>query len=237
MSPITKLQSTATGAPTPPFCTEEPPEPYRFRVDQYEQMGRAGILTEEDRVELVEGVLYLKPMKKGTHSIAAREIAAALARTVPAETYFVTREDPVRIPGAPACPSPTFLSCVGVPATMLSCQKLATSHSSSKSRRKASHSTGPKSEIRTPEVEFRFTGSSTCWTAKSKSILRRGPKGIAPPRCTHLVWMYRSRSTAPPPVRSPSSSCSRKEAPFLSAARHRPSRLVCDAISDLLSLP
>jgi Uma2 family endonuclease len=69
-------------------------------------MGRAGILTEDDRVELVEGVLYRKPMKKGTHSIAARETAAALARIVPAESYFVTREDPVRIPGRAGMPEP-----------------------------------------------------------------------------------------------------------------------------------
>ena len=69
-------------------------------------MGRAGILTENDRVELVEGVLYRKPMKKGSHSIAARETAAALARLIPAESYFVTREDPVRIPGRAGMPEP-----------------------------------------------------------------------------------------------------------------------------------
>ena len=69
-------------------------------------MGRLGILTEEDRVELVEGVLYRKPMKKGPHSIAARETAGGLARLIPAESYFVTREDPVRIPGRAGMPEP-----------------------------------------------------------------------------------------------------------------------------------
>jgi Uma2 family endonuclease len=106
MSTITQSQSTGGGAAVAPACTQDSPELYRFRLDQYEQMGRAGILTEDDRVELVEGVLYCKPMKKGSHSIAARETAAALSRNVPAESYFVTREDPVRIPGRAGMPEP-----------------------------------------------------------------------------------------------------------------------------------
>src|ERR1035438_7215813 len=106
MSTITGMPSAAAGVTAVPACPLEPPELYRFRVDQYEQMGRAGILTEDDRVELVEGVLYRKPMKKGAHSIAAREAAAALGRVIPAEPYFVTREDPVRIPGRAGMPEP-----------------------------------------------------------------------------------------------------------------------------------
>jgi Uma2 family endonuclease len=82
------------------------PELYRLTVDQYEKLGRAGILSKNDRVELVEGLLYRKPMKKGPHSIASRETAAALSRLVPAEAYFVTREDPVRIPGRAGMPEP-----------------------------------------------------------------------------------------------------------------------------------
>jgi Uma2 family endonuclease len=33
------------------------PTPYRFRVSDYHEMARAGILTEDDRVELLEGVI------------------------------------------------------------------------------------------------------------------------------------------------------------------------------------
>jgi len=108
MSTITGMQSTAAAVSAVPACPQEPPELYRFRVDQYEQMGRAGILTEDDRVELVEGVLYRKPMKKGAHSIAARQAAAALGRVIPAESHFVTREDPVRIPGRAGMPEPNI---------------------------------------------------------------------------------------------------------------------------------
>jgi len=106
MSTITGIQTTKADETVVPVCAQESPEIYRFRVDQYEQMGRVGILTADDRVELVEGVLYRKPMKKGAHSIAARETAAALARIIPPESYFVTREDPVRIPCRAGMPEP-----------------------------------------------------------------------------------------------------------------------------------
>jgi Uma2 family endonuclease len=92
-------------AQSPPRA-DDSPELYRFCLAQYEQMGRLGILTEDDRVELVEGVLYRKPTKKGPHSIAARETAGGLAHLVPAESYFVAREDPVRLPGRSGMPEP-----------------------------------------------------------------------------------------------------------------------------------
>jgi Uma2 family endonuclease len=91
------------GVSSPPLPL---PELYRFTVDQYKRMGDSGILTEDDRVELVEGLLYRKPMKKGPHSIACREANAALTRLVPSESYFVTREDPVDIPGRSGMPEP-----------------------------------------------------------------------------------------------------------------------------------
>ena len=102
MSTIAPPQPTTSPATFPggPAPSAAPPSPelYRFTVDQYERMGESGILTQDDRVELVEGLLYQKPMKKGPHSIACRETAAGLTRLVPAESYFVTREDPVNIP-------------------------------------------------------------------------------------------------------------------------------------------
>jgi Uma2 family endonuclease len=95
--------ATLPGASTLPAASTEL---YRFTVDQYKRMGDAGILTDDDRVELVEGLLYRKPMKKGPHSIACRETTTALTRIVPAEGYFVTREDPVEIPGRAGLPEP-----------------------------------------------------------------------------------------------------------------------------------
>ncbi len=113
MSTIMPAHLTTSVIPpaTTPPSGRSYPELYRLTVDQYEQMGRAGILSEHDRVELVEGLLYYKPMKKGPHSIASRETAAALSRLVPDEAYFVTREDPVRIAGRSGMPEP-YISVV-----------------------------------------------------------------------------------------------------------------------------
>ncbi len=104
-TPAATSAAGLAGAPIPPLLPAYP-ELYRFTVDQYERMGDAGILTEDDRVELVEGLVYRKPMKKGPHAIAGRETAAALTRQVPAQAYFVTREDPVSIPGRSGMPEP-----------------------------------------------------------------------------------------------------------------------------------
>jgi Uma2 family endonuclease len=107
MSTITSTPSTASpmvpGASIPIAAS---PDVYRFTNDQYERMGETGILTEDDRVELVEGLIYRKPMKNGPDSISCRRSATALTRVVPAEGYFVTREDPVGIPGRSSMPEP-----------------------------------------------------------------------------------------------------------------------------------
>jgi Uma2 family endonuclease len=106
MATVVKHPSASVLATPASPCADDSPELYRFCLSQYEQMGRLGILTEDDRVELVEGVLHRKPIKKGPHSIAARESAGALARLIASESYFVTREDPVRIPGRAGMPEP-----------------------------------------------------------------------------------------------------------------------------------
>ena len=93
----------ATTTPTLPAFTPGPtpaagsPAPFRLNVAQYDAMIEAGILTEDHKVELVGGVLFRKMPKKGSHSIASRETFKVLDRLMPSG-YFVTREDPVRIP-------------------------------------------------------------------------------------------------------------------------------------------
>ena len=135
-------------------------------------MGRAGILTEEDRVELVEGVLYRKPMKKGTHSIAARETAAALLEPF--------RPSPISSPARILCipsragmPEPD-VSVVRGKSRDYSEQPAASDVAlSSRSARKALHLTGPRSSECTPAAAFRSTGSSTSSTARLKSTRPR----------------------------------------------------------------
>jgi len=69
---------------------------FRLSVEQYEAMSRAGILTDRDRVELVDGLLVNKMTKNPPHSVSARAVAEALASLIPAG-LFVTREEPIRL--------------------------------------------------------------------------------------------------------------------------------------------
>ena len=107
MSTIASTQSTTSPVMLPGTPTASPaasPEIYRFSVNQYERMGDAGILTEDDRVELVEGLIYRKPMKNGPHSISCRRTAAALTRDRPGRSLL-------RHPGGSGRASRAVLAC------------------------------------------------------------------------------------------------------------------------------
>ena len=158
MSTITGIQTTTADETVVPACAQESPELYRFRVDQYEQMGRAGILTADDRVELVEGVLYRKPMKKGAHSIAARGAAAPRPDHSSGILFRHPRRSGGRIPGRAGMPEPDVSVVRGRSRDYAEQPEGATLRSSSRSRRRASFSTGPRSSTRTPAAGFRSTG-------------------------------------------------------------------------------
>jgi Uma2 family endonuclease len=68
---------------------------YRVSVEQYVAMIRANILTDEDRAELLEGVIVAKSRKNPPHVLATRLILAALARVLPAGCH-VSKEDPIQ---------------------------------------------------------------------------------------------------------------------------------------------
>ncbi len=65
---------------------------HRLSVEQYEQMTRVGILTEEDRVELLEGWLVPKRTRNPPHRIATRMVRVALEAVVPAGWYVDSQE-------------------------------------------------------------------------------------------------------------------------------------------------
>jgi Uma2 family endonuclease len=44
------------------------PTPYRFQISEYHEMARAGILTEDDRVELLEGIIVAMPPIGSRHA-------------------------------------------------------------------------------------------------------------------------------------------------------------------------
>lgn len=65
---------------------------WRLSVDQYHTLIRAGILTEDDPVELLEGWLVYKMPKIPAHRVVTHLIRQALERMVPAGWYVDTQE-------------------------------------------------------------------------------------------------------------------------------------------------
>ena len=74
----------------------EPPSEwfYRLTVQQYRAMARSGILTPDDRVELLEGWLVAKMTKHRPHVISATLAYRAIEGLLP-DGWFMAKEDPV----------------------------------------------------------------------------------------------------------------------------------------------
>lgn len=69
------------------------PEPtWQFSLEQYHAMIRSGILTDDDPVELLEGWLILKMLKKPAHRVTTRLLRSALEQIVPAGWYVDSQE-------------------------------------------------------------------------------------------------------------------------------------------------
>src|SRR5262245_39214068 len=67
---------------------------WRFSVDQYHAMIRAGILTEDDPVELLEGWLITKMSKSPKHRVVTQLARETLARVLPSG-WYVDAQEPV----------------------------------------------------------------------------------------------------------------------------------------------
>jgi Uma2 family endonuclease len=75
-----------------------PPVPIRrWSVDEYHTMLRAGILSEDDHVELLDGWLVPKMTKNPPHRIATRRVRKALERVVP-QGWYVDSQEPIASP-------------------------------------------------------------------------------------------------------------------------------------------
>jgi Uma2 family endonuclease len=92
---------TVSTQPTPAVLRQPPGVPsepiWRLSVEQYHEMARAGILTRDDRVELLDGWLVAKMTKHPPHVIATGQTQDALRGIVP-DGWFVAKEDPVTTP-------------------------------------------------------------------------------------------------------------------------------------------
>jgi Uma2 family endonuclease len=61
---------------------------YKLTVEQYHEMIRAGTLTDDDPVELLEGVLVLKMSKNKPHKAATRLLNEMLVKLLPAGWFY-----------------------------------------------------------------------------------------------------------------------------------------------------
>jgi Uma2 family endonuclease len=100
--------------------TEEPGVPleslYRFSVKQYRAMAREGILTDDDPVELLEGLLVCKITKYRSHTLATGLLQDALAEIVVPRCY-VDAQEPVTTSDSE--PEPDILVVRGTPRDYL----------------------------------------------------------------------------------------------------------------------
>ncbi len=69
---------------------------WRLSVEQYHRMLQVGILTEEDPIELLEGLLVPKMIKSPRHCGATRLVRRALERLVP-DGWCVDVQDPITL--------------------------------------------------------------------------------------------------------------------------------------------
>ena len=97
MSTVTGLStgfSLGAAYPPLPVC--------RFTVEMYEEMIRAGIITEDDPIELLDGWITDKMTKNPPHFVASELARDVLSRILP-EGWCVASSNPSA--WRPACPS------------------------------------------------------------------------------------------------------------------------------------
>jgi Uma2 family endonuclease len=67
-----------------PPASLDPPFPVRrFSVEEYHRMGEAGVLTEDDQVELLEGLVVPKMIRKPVHDAVVELVRLAISRVLP----------------------------------------------------------------------------------------------------------------------------------------------------------
>jgi Uma2 family endonuclease len=67
---------------------------YRVTIDQYHHMIAAGILTEDDHLELLEGLLVTQMPKNPAHRFTTQSLRETLTALLPAG-YFVDDQEPI----------------------------------------------------------------------------------------------------------------------------------------------
>src|SRR5690242_17800567 len=82
-----------------PLPLTVPYQPMRMTVDQYHHLIDAGMFGENERFELLEGVVVEKMTKKPAHVVACRHCETAIARRLPSG-WHVRAQDPITLLGS-----------------------------------------------------------------------------------------------------------------------------------------
>jgi Uma2 family endonuclease len=104
MSTILLPPSTPSGFDVPPLSVR------RFTVDEYEQLGKAGVLSEDDSVELLEGLIVKKTTKNPLHDSTIDLLVSILSRKMPAG-WFLRIQNVLRT--ADSEPEPDVVIAIG----------------------------------------------------------------------------------------------------------------------------
>jgi Uma2 family endonuclease len=83
---INTLEEKILAVPTVPI--------WRLSVEQYHKMAQVGILTDDDPVELLEGLLVIKMTKNRAHSMSTRKTRETLAEALPSG-WHVDSQEPI----------------------------------------------------------------------------------------------------------------------------------------------
>ena len=97
MATVTATQ-TAGSAPVKPLAADPVRRIHRFSVKQYHRMIEEGILTEDDRVELLDGMVVAKMTHKPPHDAAISLAQKAFLRHL-SEEWIVRIQSAVTMPG------------------------------------------------------------------------------------------------------------------------------------------
>ncbi len=95
---------------------------WRLSVGRYHEMVRHGILTEDDEVELLDGLLVSKMTKSTAHRVAKLLAQNSLAKVVP-EGWYVDSQDAITL--ANSEPEPDVMVIRGQPRDYLEHHPLA----------------------------------------------------------------------------------------------------------------
>jgi len=109
---------TAPPAIAPPAPASPAPgaEPYRFSVAQYHAMIAAGILTADDRAELIRGMVVMMMPQNSPHRIVTRQWRRCMSAVVPDSAWSVESQAPITCPDSE--PEPDGYVCAQAAASI-----------------------------------------------------------------------------------------------------------------------